>query len=112
MKFSKKSRLLTRFDFRRVSHKGKTAYGEHLIIDYYFGKATSPKLGLTISRRAGKAHVRNRFKRVVREAFRHISHELPPNLEMNIRPKFNNFDINSLEAALEIKQLLRSHIAP
>ncbi|ANH78727.1 Ribonuclease P protein component [Candidatus Chlamydia sanziniae] len=35
------------------------------------------KLGITVSKKFGKAHLRNYFKRIVREAFRHIRHELP-----------------------------------
>lgn len=36
-----------------------------------------PRLGLSVGRRVGKAHVRVAAKRAVREAFRHVQHELP-----------------------------------
>ena len=36
------------------------------------------RLGLAISRRAGKATVRNRIRRLIRESFRLIQHDVPP----------------------------------
>ncbi len=36
-----------------------------------------PRLGLAISRRAGNAVVRNRMRRLLRESFRLLQHDLP-----------------------------------
>jgi len=41
------------------------------------------RLGLAVARRVGTAVVRNRIKRLLREAFRHAQHEWPP------RPRYD-----------------------
>lgn len=58
----------------------------HIVIHYRFSRAAIPRLGITVSKKHGKAHDRNRFKRVVREAFRQCQMQLPPNVDLNILP--------------------------
>ena len=36
-----------------------------------------PRMGLSVARRVGKANIRVAAKRAMREAFRHVQHELP-----------------------------------
>jgi ribonuclease P protein component len=43
-----------------------------------------PRLGLSVSRRVGKAHRRNRIKRLLREAFRLEQHNLVGSLDLII----------------------------
>lgn len=57
------------------------------MIDFCIGSLPSPRLGITVSRKFGKSHQRNRFKRIVREAFRLCQHQLPTSLELVIRPR-------------------------
>ncbi|MDX8431285.1 MAG: ribonuclease P protein component [Candidatus Algichlamydia australiensis] len=94
MKFPKSLRLLKSSDFSRVHKRGYKFVGEKIILHYRLGPSDFPKLGLTVSRKFGKANLRNRFKRLVREAFREKQQDLPPGLEVNIRPKFPNVDLS------------------
>ncbi len=46
-----------------------------------------PRLGLSVGARVGTAVRRNRVKRLLREAFRALQHDLPPlDLVVNVRP--------------------------
>jgi ribonuclease P protein component len=77
LKFTKASRLLKSDDFRRVKKYGKRVIGQAAVFDLLSENFPYPRLGLTVSKHFGKAHDRNRFKRLVREAFRLSQHSLP-----------------------------------
>src|SRR5690242_5588086 len=85
-KFPKSARILTGSHFKLI-HRNSTRYlGELIAIHIRQGRPSLPKLGITVSKKFGKSHDRNRFKRVVREAFRELLSTLPPDLEINVAP--------------------------
>lgn len=105
LSFPKTARLLKANQFRRVMKYGITFSGKFLFIQACESRKSSLKLGLTVSRKFGKATKRNRFKRLVREAFRLSQHELPPCLHLNIRPATKS----STEPSLgDVQQELRA----
>lgn len=107
LKFSRFQRLLSRKDFCGTYQDGKRHVGEKILAHYRLGKETHPRLGITISRKWGKAHKRNRFKRVVREAYRQIYPELPNHLELNIHPCASFESLSSKEVGDELKRLVK-----
>jgi ribonuclease P protein component len=58
-----------------------------VIVDIQKNQDASLKLGVTVTKRFGKAHDRNRFKRISREAFRLSQHHLLPGLSIHLRPR-------------------------
>ena len=72
LKFSRFQKLISSQDFRGTYQEGKRYVGAKILAHYRLGRVSHSKLGITISRKWGKANKRNRFKRVVREAYRHL----------------------------------------
>ncbi|EPP37001.1 Ribonuclease P protein component [Chlamydia avium] len=74
----KNSRILKRKQFIYVSRFGLFCHGSQ--VDFLVSPSRNSrccKLGITVSKKFGKAHERNYFKRIVREAFRQQRHQLP-----------------------------------
>lgn len=66
----KVERLLERAQFLRVQRSGRRYSGENLVVYAARNDLGWSRIGLTTSRKVGKAHVRNRWRRLLREAFR------------------------------------------
>ncbi|GMV40300.1 MAG: ribonuclease P protein component [Myxococcales bacterium] len=68
--FPKSARLLKRHQFVGALKQGRRLFTKHFIVYVLKSEAEAPRLGVTVSRKVGGAVVRNRIRRLVREAFR------------------------------------------
>lgn len=80
-------RLRRQADFDRVYKRRLTAANRMLIVHADANALPHPRLGLSVSRKVGSAVVRNRWKRLIREAFRLTQHELPKGVDLVVRPQ-------------------------
>ena len=111
-KFPKSARILNSSHFKLMHRNSIRQLGESLSINVRQGKPDLPKLGITVSKKFGKSHDRNRFKRVVREAFRELLSILPTDLEMNVSPRKNNAVLSKQAVLLELQALLAKILYP
>jgi ribonuclease P protein component len=68
--FPKSARLLVRREFLSLQQQGKRRHSRHFVVVSAPAPGQRSRLGITATRRFGKAVVRNRMKRVLREFFR------------------------------------------
>jgi len=82
--FPKNRRLRRRSEFTRLMKHGERLVGRYFCLDYRPAKMA--RLGISASTRFGSSPERNRFKRLIREAFRNSCPSLPP-YDMNVIPR-------------------------
>lgn len=82
--FSKGMRLRSRGEFQRVVKEGKRLVGKFFCVDCRPAKRL--RLGISASSRYGSSPERNRFKRLVREAFR-LNYDFLSSFELNVIPR-------------------------
>jgi ribonuclease P protein component len=106
--YPKELRLRTRRDFKRMSWHCVKHVGELIVIDMRKNYSAATRLGITVTRKFGDSHKRNRFKRVVREAFRLSYPSLCKGFDLNIRPRRAGIDVTTQQLQNELSRFLLS----
>jgi len=86
-KFGKELHLRKPQDFERVYQARVYAADDVLVVNGDANGLANCRLGLSVSRKVGPAKVRNRWKRLIREAFRLVQEQLPGGIDLVVRPQ-------------------------
>ncbi len=85
--FPQTHRLKTPAEFDRCYKRKRSAADNVLVVYACENGLTHSRLGCSVSRKVGNAVVRNRYKRLFREAFRLAQHELPTDTDFILIPR-------------------------
>jgi len=90
--FTKSERLLRRSDFVAIYESGEKRFFRYVVMFSRPNELAYPRLGITVTRKFGKSHDRNKVRRWIREIFRRSKGELgldPVGIDMVLNVKGN-----------------------
>jgi len=85
--FPQSHRLKTPAEFDRCYKRKRSTSDDVLILYACENGLDHPRLGCSVSKKVGNAVMRNRYKRLFREAFRLAQHDLPPGVDLILIPR-------------------------
>lgn len=85
--FKREQRVRRQREFDKVYRANIYAADETLVLLASRNDLEHARLGLSVSRKVGNAVVRNRWKRLIREAFRTQVDQMPSGLDLVVRPR-------------------------
>jgi len=104
--FPKSARIRTRRQYQRISQHPTRAIGNWIVVESRQSNNQFTRLGITVTRRYGNAVRRNRFKRIVREAFRLSRALLPQGFDLNIKPRTASYEAKMIDILTELKSFI------
>ncbi|NVL90909.1 MAG: ribonuclease P protein component [Desulfobacterales bacterium] len=102
----KSERLLGPADFGRLSKHGNRIDSDYFIVLYSRNSLGRLRLGITASKRVGRAAIRNRVKRLVREHFRLHKDLLSDGYDVNVIAKGGASDLSSRQISVALEAIV------
>ncbi len=86
-RFLHEYRICRNADFQRVFRRRRSAADELIVVHVCENDLPHPRLGAAVSKKVGGAVRRNRWKRLLREAFRIAREDLPVGVDLVVVPR-------------------------
>lgn len=106
-RFSRARRIRKRAEFLRLYRQGRKVGTRNLVVYALPASAPLPRLGITVSSKVGGAVVRNRAKRLIREAYRRSAAILESGLDLVINGRQGIARARYEQVRSELEQAVR-----
>ena len=103
--FSRRLRIRKSGEYQRHRRTSKAFRTRNFVIAWALTERGHNRLGLTVSKRVGKAHDRNRVKRLVRTWFRQTQGQLSGSLDLVVIAQPGAADLQLSEVRAQLDQL-------
>lgn len=93
-------------DFQRIYHRGRSQVSPALVTYALKNKNNNLRIGITTSKKVGKAVNRNRSRRVIRAAFYHLDADMSANYDIIFVARTRTAYCKSYE----VEKYMREHL--
>jgi ribonuclease P protein component len=98
--------LRKRREFLSVQRRGQRVHGQLQVVIAAASRTPGPRLGVTASKKVGNAVQRNRTKRLIRDAFRHLRTDVPSWLEIVVVARKSMVDSSQQAVLAELQKCI------
>ena len=100
-------RLKKNWEFKKVYRKGRTVVSRNIVLYYCPNGHDYNRIGFSISKKVGNSVVRNRIRRVYREAFKFVDNYLERGYDFILIARKPAVDVSFNHASRELYNLCR-----
>lgn len=99
--------LTENYEFQRVYKKGTPLYGRYIVLYLRKNNSGCIRLGITATKKIGKACKRNRARRLIFESFRHIYPYICGEYDIVIVAKASIIEATYFDVLEELRRLIK-----